>query len=39
MRMVSENGQKYGQMMMDEIKAINDSGGINGNIIEGHTDE
>ena len=34
MRMVSENGQKYGQMMMDEIKAINDSGGINGNMIE-----
>ena len=34
MRMVSENGQKYGQMMMDEIKAINDSGGINGNMIK-----
>ena len=34
MRMVSENGQAYGQMMMDEIKAINDSGGINGNMIE-----
>ncbi len=23
MRMVSENGQAYGQMMMDEIKGIN----------------
>jgi branched-chain amino acid transport system substrate-binding protein len=34
MRMVSENGQKYGQMMMDEIKSINDSGGINGNMIK-----
>ncbi len=30
MRMVSENGQKYGQMMMDEIDIINKSGGING---------
>ena len=30
MRMVSENGQ----MIMDEIKAINDAGGINGNMIE-----
>ena len=28
MRMVSENGQAYGQMMMDEIKAINEAGGI-----------
>tara|TARA_B100001057_G_scaffold277009_1_gene277358 strand:- start:3103 stop:4296 length:1194 start_codon:yes stop_codon:yes gene_type:complete len=34
MRMVSENGQKYGQMMMDEIKAINDAGGIHGNMIK-----
>ena len=34
MRMVSENGQAYGQMMMDEIKAINDAGGINGNMID-----
>ena len=33
MRMVSENGQKYGQMMMDEIDLINKSGGINGNKI------
>ena len=34
MRMVSENGQAYGQMMMDEIKGINESGGINGNMIK-----
>ena len=34
MRMVSENGQAYGQMVMDEIKAINDAGGINGNMID-----
>ena len=33
MRMVSENGQAYGQMVMDEIDAINASGGINGNMI------
>ena len=33
MRMVSENGQKYGQMMMDEIDIINKDGGINGNKI------
>ncbi len=34
MRMVSENGQKYGQMVMDEIQLINESGGINGNTIK-----
>jgi branched-chain amino acid transport system substrate-binding protein len=34
MRMVSENGQKYGQMVMDEINAINEAGGINGNMIK-----
>ena len=34
MRMVSENGQAYGQMVMDEIDAINASGGINGNMIK-----
>ena len=34
MRMVSENGQKYGQMMMDEIDMINKAGGINGNQIK-----
>jgi ABC-type branched-subunit amino acid transport system substrate-binding protein len=32
--MVSENGQKYGQMMMDEIDMINKAGGINGNQIK-----
>ena len=34
MRMISENGQAYGQMVMDEIKGINDAGGINGHMIE-----
>ena len=34
MRMVSENGQKYGQMVMDEFDMINKSGGINGNMIK-----
>ena len=34
MRMVSENGQAYGQMMMDEINGINEAGGINGNMIK-----
>ena len=34
MRMVSENGQAYGQMMMDEIKGINEAGGINGHMIK-----
>lgn len=34
MRMISENGQKYGQMMKDEIDAINAAGGINGNTIK-----
>ena len=34
MRMVSENGQAYGQMVMDEIDMINKSGGINGNMIK-----
>ncbi|MBT6300372.1 MAG: ABC transporter substrate-binding protein, partial [Rhodobacteraceae bacterium] len=34
MRMVSENGQAYGQMMMDEIKGINEAGGINGTMIK-----
>ncbi|NQW09649.1 MAG: ABC transporter substrate-binding protein [Alphaproteobacteria bacterium] len=33
MRMISENGQKYGQMVMDEIDMINKAGGINGNTI------
>lgn len=34
MRMISENGQKYGQMMQDEFDAINAAGGINGNMIK-----
>ena len=34
MRMVSENGQKYGQMVMDEIGLINGAGGINGHQIK-----
>jgi len=34
MRMISENGQKYGQMVMDEIDMINKAGGINGNMIK-----
>lgn len=34
MRMVSENGQKYGQMVTDEFKLINAAGGINGHKIE-----
>ena len=34
MRMISENGQKYGQMMKDEFDAINAAGGINGNKIK-----
>ena len=34
MRMVSENGQAYGQMVMDEIDAINKAGGIHGNMIK-----
>ena len=34
MRMISENGQKYGEMMADELDAINAAGGINGNTIK-----
>ncbi len=34
MRMISENGQRYGQMVMDEIDMINESGGINGNMLK-----
>jgi branched-chain amino acid transport system substrate-binding protein len=34
MRMISENGQKYGQMVTDEFKMINEAGGINGHTIE-----
>lgn len=34
MRMISENGQKYGRMVTDEFKMINDAGGINGNTVK-----
>ena len=34
MRRVSENGQKYVQMVMDEIGLINEAGGINGHQIK-----
>lgn len=34
MRMISENGQKYGQMVTDEFDLINKAGGINGHQIE-----
>jgi branched-chain amino acid transport system substrate-binding protein len=34
MRMISDNGQKYGQMVMDEIGLINEAGGINGHQIK-----
>lgn len=33
MRMISENGQKYGEMVQDEFDAINAAGGINGHTI------
>ena len=33
MRMISENGQKYGEMMADEFDAVNAAGGINGHTI------
>ena len=34
MRMISENGQKYGEMVQDEFDAINAAGGINGHTIK-----
>jgi branched-chain amino acid transport system substrate-binding protein len=34
LRMVVENGLKYGQMAKDELEAINASGGINGKKVE-----
>ncbi len=34
MRMISENGQKYGEMVADEFEAINAAGGINGHTIK-----
>ena len=34
LRMIVENGLKYGQMAKDELEAVNASGGINGHKIE-----
>lgn len=34
LRMVVENGMKYGQMTKDEIESVNASGGINGKKVE-----
>ena len=34
MRMISENGQKYGQMVSDELDLINAAGGINGHTVK-----
>jgi ABC-type branched-subunit amino acid transport system substrate-binding protein len=33
MRMISDNGKAYGQMLADELNAVNAAGGINGNMI------
>ena len=33
-RMLTENGQKYGQMIKDQFEAVNAAGGINGNKLE-----
>ena len=33
-RMLTENGQKYGQMLKDQFEAVNAAGGIKGNKIE-----
>ncbi len=33
-RMLTENGQKYGQMIKDQFEAVNATGGINGNKLE-----
>src|SRR5260221_13962417 len=35
LRMVIENGLKYGQMAKEELEAVNASGGINGKKVEG----
>ena len=34
LRMLTENGQKYGQMLQDELSMVNAAGGIKGNKIE-----
>ncbi|HJO75475.1 MAG TPA: ABC transporter substrate-binding protein [Rhodospirillales bacterium] len=34
LRMLTENGQKYGRMVKDQFDAVNKAGGINGNKLE-----
>jgi branched-chain amino acid transport system substrate-binding protein len=34
LRMLTENGQKYGQMVQDEFEKVNEAGGIDGHQIE-----
>jgi len=34
LRMIVENGIKYGQLTLAELNAINDSGGINGHKVQ-----
>jgi branched-chain amino acid transport system substrate-binding protein len=34
LRMLTENGQKYGQMLKDQFEAVNAAGGIKGNKLE-----
>ena len=34
LRMKSDTGEKYGQMVVDEFNAINEAGGINGHMID-----
>jgi branched-chain amino acid transport system substrate-binding protein len=34
LRMLTENGQKYGQMVQDEFEKVNAAGGINGHMIK-----
>jgi branched-chain amino acid transport system substrate-binding protein len=34
LRMISDNGEKQGEMIVDEFKAVNEAGGINGNTVK-----
>ena len=34
LRMKTDTGQRYGQMVVDEFKAINAAGGVNGHTID-----
>ena len=34
LRMKTDTGQRYGQMVVDEFKAINDAGGVNGHTVD-----